>query len=139
MPQDGLAGGVLGGVAGASAAAPLPNLRETSMLYTWVQHRLGLYLEQLRKHLPHITEGGNLASVIEHCMVRARSPAVPEAGLPRSPCLRASSVCRSASGQPIARVADWRYCPLRYILLAVLRLVPQSRGPRLPGAAAAAV
>ncbi len=72
MPQDGLAGGMLGGVAGASAGAPLPNLRETSMLYTWVQHRLGLYLEQLRKHLPHITEGGNLASVIEHCMVRAR-------------------------------------------------------------------
>lgn len=57
---------------GAGAAALTPNLRETSMLYSWVQHRLGLYLEQLRKHLPHITEGGNLASVIEHCMVRTR-------------------------------------------------------------------
>ncbi|KAG2432900.1 hypothetical protein HXX76_008631 [Chlamydomonas incerta] len=60
--------GASGGVDGAGAAALTPNLRETSMLYSWVQHRLGLYLEQLRKHLPHITEGGNLASVIEHCM-----------------------------------------------------------------------
>eukprot|EP00198_Chlamydomonas_reinhardtii_P001213 XP_001690548.1 component of oligomeric golgi complex 8 [Chlamydomonas reinhardtii] len=60
--------GAAGGVDGAGAAALTPNLRETSMLYSWVQHRLGLYLEQLRKHLPHITEGGNLASVIEHCM-----------------------------------------------------------------------
>lgn len=40
------------------------------MLYSWVQHRLALYLEQLKKHLPLITEGGNLASVVEHCMVR---------------------------------------------------------------------
>ncbi|GIL71912.1 hypothetical protein Vretifemale_2346 [Volvox reticuliferus] len=56
-----------------TAAAP-PNLRETSMLYSWVQHRVSLYLEQLREHLPNITEGGNLASVIEHCMVGAARP-----------------------------------------------------------------
>ena len=52
-------------------AQQVPNLRETSMLYTWVQHRISLYLEALKKHLRSITEGGNLASVIEHCMVRA--------------------------------------------------------------------
>ncbi|GFR42393.1 hypothetical protein Agub_g3265 [Astrephomene gubernaculifera] len=50
--------------AGCSAA----HLRETCMLHSWVQHRLGLYLEQLRRHLPAVGEGGNLASVIEHCM-----------------------------------------------------------------------
>ncbi|GIL45758.1 hypothetical protein Vafri_2911 [Volvox africanus] len=55
------------GMDAAASAAP-PNLRETSMLYSWVQHRASLYLEQLREHLPNITEGGNLASVIEHCM-----------------------------------------------------------------------
>ncbi|KAG2501179.1 hypothetical protein HYH03_000994 [Edaphochlamys debaryana] len=54
--------------AGLGMDAAGPNLRETSMLYSWVQHRVSLYLEQLRRHLPHITEGGNLASVIEHCM-----------------------------------------------------------------------
>lgn len=39
------------------------------MLYSWVQYRLTHYLEALKKHLPSITEGGNLASVLEHCMV----------------------------------------------------------------------
>jgi hypothetical protein len=52
-------------------AQQVPNLRETSMLFTWVQHRISLYLDQLKKHLRSITEGGNLASVIEHCMVRS--------------------------------------------------------------------
>ncbi|GLC34513.1 hypothetical protein PLESTB_001253200 [Pleodorina starrii] len=55
------------GPAGDASSAP-PNLRETSMLYCWVQHRVSLYLEQLRRHLPAISEGGNMASVIEHCM-----------------------------------------------------------------------
>ncbi|EFJ52509.1 component of oligomeric golgi complex 8 [Volvox carteri f. nagariensis] len=54
--------------AGVDPSAAPANLRETAMLYSWVQHRVNLYLEQLRKHLPAITEGGNLASVIEHCM-----------------------------------------------------------------------
>ncbi len=53
-----------------AASGPAQGLRESAMLYSWVQHRLGLYLEQLRKHLPNVTEGGNLAAVIEHCMVR---------------------------------------------------------------------
>ncbi|PNH08164.1 Conserved oligomeric Golgi complex subunit 8 [Tetrabaena socialis] len=60
--------GAAGVVGRDGAGGALPNLHETSMLYTWVQHRISLYLEQLRKHLPNITEGGNLASVIEHCM-----------------------------------------------------------------------
>jgi hypothetical protein len=45
------------------------------VLYSWVQHRVQLYLQQLAAHLPAITEGGNLASVLEHCMVRRRLPA----------------------------------------------------------------
>ena len=46
------------------------NIRETTVLYSWVQYRLTHYMEALKRHLPNITEGGNLASVLEHCMVR---------------------------------------------------------------------
>ncbi|KXZ47031.1 hypothetical protein GPECTOR_38g268 [Gonium pectorale] len=56
------------GAPGLVDAPAAPNLRETSMLYSWVQHRVSTYLAALRKHLPAIAEGGNLASVIEHCM-----------------------------------------------------------------------
>eukprot|EP00195_Chlamydomonas_chlamydogama_P007836 CAMPEP_0202892148 /NCGR_PEP_ID=MMETSP1392-20130828/1949_1 /ASSEMBLY_ACC=CAM_ASM_000868 /TAXON_ID=225041 /ORGANISM="Chlamydomonas chlamydogama, Strain SAG 11-48b" /LENGTH=607 /DNA_ID=CAMNT_0049576031 /DNA_START=154 /DNA_END=1977 /DNA_ORIENTATION=+ len=52
----------------ALAAAPAVNIRETTVLYSWVQHRVGLYIEGLKQHLPNITEGSNLASVLEHCM-----------------------------------------------------------------------
>ena len=55
--------------ASRNSTAP-PNIKETTVLYSWVQYRLTHYLEALRKHLPNITEGGNLASVLEHCMVR---------------------------------------------------------------------
>ncbi|KAF5840552.1 component of oligomeric golgi complex 8 [Dunaliella salina] len=44
------------------------SIRESSMLHSWVQHRLSLYLDMLRRYLPLITEGGNLASMLEHCM-----------------------------------------------------------------------
>lgn len=44
-------------------------VKESSILHSWVQHRLSLYLHALRQHLPNITEGGNLSSVLEHCMV----------------------------------------------------------------------
>jgi len=40
------------------------------MLCSWVQHRLSLYLDMLKRYLPRISEGGNLASMLEHCMVR---------------------------------------------------------------------
>ena len=53
----------------ASRSAPV-NIRETTVLYSWVQYRLTHYMEALKRHLPNITEGGNLASVLEHCMVR---------------------------------------------------------------------
>lgn len=38
------------------------------LLFSWAEHRICLYLEALRRHLPRITEGGSLASVLEHCM-----------------------------------------------------------------------
>lgn len=44
------------------------SLRESTVLYSWVQHRISLYMDILQQHLPNITEGGNLASVLEHCM-----------------------------------------------------------------------
>lgn len=37
-------------------------------MFSWAEHRVCLYLEALRRHLPRITEGGSLASVLEHCM-----------------------------------------------------------------------
>jgi hypothetical protein len=52
-----------------TAPASAANLRDSSVLYSWVQHRVGHYLERLAAHLPNITEGGNLASVLEHCLV----------------------------------------------------------------------
>ncbi len=57
--------------ASVASSAP-PNIRETAVVYSWVQYRITHYLEALRKHLPNITEGGNLASVLEHCTVRPR-------------------------------------------------------------------
>jgi hypothetical protein len=69
------AAGAQGSVAGAGgagvqdAAALAMSVKESSMLHSWVQHRLSLYLDALRTHLPNITEGGNLSSVLEHCMV----------------------------------------------------------------------
>ena len=38
------------------------------LLFSWAEHRLTLYLGLLRDHLPRITEGGALASVVEHTM-----------------------------------------------------------------------
>lgn len=38
------------------------------LLFSWAEHRLTLYLGLLRDHLPQITEGGALASVVEHTM-----------------------------------------------------------------------
>ncbi|KAK9844283.1 hypothetical protein WJX74_000423 [Apatococcus lobatus] len=38
------------------------------LLFSWAEHRLTLYLGLLRDHLPRITEGGPLASVVEHTM-----------------------------------------------------------------------
>ena len=38
------------------------------LVYSWADHRVDLYLASLQRHLPRITEGGSLASVLEHCM-----------------------------------------------------------------------
>jgi hypothetical protein len=48
------------GKPGASAA------RDSAALHSWVQHRVAAYVAALRQHLPNITEGGSLASVLEH-------------------------------------------------------------------------
>lgn len=52
---------------GSSSASS--SLKETCLLYSWVQHRASVYMGLLRMHLPYVSEGGNLASVMEHCMV----------------------------------------------------------------------
>lgn len=44
------------------------NVREASVLYTWVQHRIAHYTDAMHHHLPAVEEGTNLASVLEHCM-----------------------------------------------------------------------
>ncbi|KAI8472489.1 MAG: hypothetical protein J3K34DRAFT_208003 [Monoraphidium minutum] len=41
--------------------------RDSAALHSWVQHRVGCYVAALRGHLPNITEGGSLASILEHC------------------------------------------------------------------------
>ncbi|KAK9811427.1 hypothetical protein WJX72_003806 [[Myrmecia] bisecta] len=38
------------------------------LVYSWAEHRVCLYLAALRRHLPRISEGGSLSSVLEHCM-----------------------------------------------------------------------
>lgn len=53
----------------ASSHVTAASLKETSILFSWVQHRLTLYLAALSQQLPLITDGGNLASVLEHSMV----------------------------------------------------------------------
>ncbi|MEW5304072.1 MAG: hypothetical protein WDW36_006706 [Sanguina aurantia] len=52
----------------ASSHVTAASLKETSILFSWVQHRLTLYLAALSQQLPLITDGGNLASVLEHSM-----------------------------------------------------------------------
>eukprot|EP00898_Chlorokybus_atmophyticus_P004248 jgi/Chlat1/4824/Chrsp31S04802 len=42
--------------------------KDSGMLYSWATHRLCAYVETLREMLPTISEGGSLASVLEHCM-----------------------------------------------------------------------
>ena len=42
--------------------------QDGGLVFSWAEHRICLYLEALREHLPRITEGGSLASVLEHCM-----------------------------------------------------------------------
>lgn len=42
--------------------------QDGGLVFSWAEHRVCLYLEALRRHLPRITEGGSLASVLEHCM-----------------------------------------------------------------------
>ncbi|KAL3162063.1 hypothetical protein ABBQ38_009127 [Trebouxia sp. C0009 RCD-2024] len=42
--------------------------QDGGLVFSWAEHRVCLYLEALRQHLPGITEGGSLASVLEHCM-----------------------------------------------------------------------
>lgn len=52
------------GSSSSSAAA----VRDGSVLYTWVQHRIMHYLSALQAHLPRVEEGTNLAAVLEHSM-----------------------------------------------------------------------
>mmetsp|Transcript_22882 Transcript_22882/g.58344 ORF Transcript_22882/g.58344 Transcript_22882/m.58344 type:complete len:587 (-) Transcript_22882:344-2104(-) len=69
-----LGASALGGTSPAQDAVALAAaVKESAMLHSWVQHRVSLYLAALRAHLPNITEGGNLASVLEHCMYCASS------------------------------------------------------------------
>lgn len=42
--------------------------QDGGLVFSWAEHRVCLYLDALRRHLPRITEGGSLASVLEHCM-----------------------------------------------------------------------
>ena len=42
--------------------------QDGGLVFSWAEHRVCLYLQALRQHLPGITEGGSLASVLEHCM-----------------------------------------------------------------------
>lgn len=58
------AGGLLG-AASASGGAGEP---DGGILYSWAHHRICLYVDTIRQHLPRIPEGGNLMSVLEHCM-----------------------------------------------------------------------
>jgi hypothetical protein len=51
------------------AAALVGSLRETCLLHSWVQHRLSLFVGALGSALPSITQGGSLASVLEHATV----------------------------------------------------------------------
>lgn len=56
------------GSSGAFGSGAGPAVRETNVLYSWVQYRVQHYVRALHCHLPQIPEGGNLASVLEHCM-----------------------------------------------------------------------
>ncbi|GAB4821913.1 hypothetical protein N2152v2_008959 [Parachlorella kessleri] len=42
--------------------------RDGGILYAWAERRVAKYLEAVRLHLPRITEGGSLASVLDHAM-----------------------------------------------------------------------
>ena len=53
---------------GGSNETKAISIKESSALYSWVQHRLLFFELALKKHLPMIHEGGNLASVLEHCL-----------------------------------------------------------------------
>lgn len=44
------------------------SVKDGSVLYTWVQHRIMHYLAALQRHLPRVEEGTNLAAVLEHSM-----------------------------------------------------------------------
>ena len=48
-------------------------VKESSVLYSWLAQRLVTYLAALRLHLPAVSEGANLASVLEHCLYCASS------------------------------------------------------------------
>ena len=55
-------------VATNTEASKQASIKESAALYSWVLHRLFLFEQALKKHLPRIHEGGNLASVLEHCL-----------------------------------------------------------------------
>eukprot|EP00887_Chlorella_sp_A99_P006351 scaffold3.g6351.t1 len=58
--------GAAAGAAGAAAAAAAA--RDGGILYCWAQRRVVAYVEAVRLHLPRISEGGSLASVLDHAM-----------------------------------------------------------------------
>lgn len=55
------------------ASGGVGGLKESGVLYSWLSQRVALYLAALRARLPAVTEGANLASVLEHCMYCASS------------------------------------------------------------------
>ncbi|CAI5521432.1 unnamed protein product [Closterium sp. Naga37s-1] len=57
-------GAVLNGWGGGGSGG------DGGLVYGWAMHRVAVYLAALAQHLPRIEDGGSLASVLEHCMVR---------------------------------------------------------------------
>ena len=53
---------------GTAAPGAVAVARGSQILTSWAQHRICLYLDALRLHLPSIKEGGSLSSVLEHSM-----------------------------------------------------------------------
>lgn len=51
----------------ADGGRALASSRDSAALHSWVQHRVACFVGALQEHLPNITEGGSLASVMEHC------------------------------------------------------------------------
>lgn len=61
------------------------------LLYSWAMHRISSHLHVLREVLPQITEGPNLAIILDQCMVRILKACLQFLSSLRSPSLRAEA------------------------------------------------